>query len=83
MKYPSNPKYLPNADRVEIPLPDTEDFRISIETAKKDQESSKLLALFLCLFKNRKKNATPIGVTFFGDPEQTRTVDLQRDRLAC
>ena len=31
------------------------------------------------------KNKThPDGwVLFFGDPERTRTVDLQRDRLAC
>ena len=25
----------------------------------------------------------PNGWLFYGDPERTRTVDLQRDRLAC
>ena len=30
-----------------------------------------------------KKIAIPKDDYFFGDPERTRTVDLQRDRLAC
>ena len=30
-----------------------------------------------------KKSASLKGLRIFGDPERTRTVDLQRDRLAC
>ena len=30
-----------------------------------------------------KKKTTLWVVFFYGDPERTRTVDLQRDRLAC
>ena len=31
----------------------------------------------------QKKNSSHRDEFFFGDPERTRTVDLQRDRLAC
>ena len=30
-----------------------------------------------------KKKSTEWWTSFYGDPERTRTVDLQRDRLAC
>ena len=33
--------------------------------------------------KNSKKEVIQMDDFFFGDPERTRTVDLQRDRLAC
>ena len=55
---------------------------IQSKLQKKDQESSKLLVLFLYL-KSVRKNAIPVWNGVFGDPEQTRTVDLQRDSLAC
>ena len=32
-------------------------------------------------FGTQKKSS--LRMTFYGDPERTRTVDLQRDRLAC
>ncbi len=37
------------------------------------------------LFREQKKKSHSFrnGFSFFGDPERTRTVDLQRDRLAC
>ena len=35
-------------------------------------------------FRVHKNNTIPMGwCYFYGDPERTRTVDLQRDRLAC
>ncbi len=49
------------------------------------QQSTELLARMVrvhCV--TTKKEAHPFGMSFFhGDPERTRTVDLQRDRLAC
>ena len=33
--------------------------------------------------KIKEKRAIPNGIALFGDLERTRTVDLQRDRLAC
>ena len=37
----------------------------------------------ILLSKGKKKEAILTDDFFFGDPERTRTVDLQRDRLAC
>ena len=34
-------------------------------------------------YRNNKKEVIPKDDFFFGDLERTRTVDLQRDRLAC
>lgn len=35
------------------------------------------------IFEQTKKPQAIKDLRFFGDPERTRTVDLQRDRLAC
>ena len=32
---------------------------------------------------NKTKKTASYEAIFYGDPERTRTVDLQRDRLAC
>ncbi len=45
-----------------------------------------MVAWMPVLFKKNyvnKKEAIRLDDFFFGDPERTRTVDLQRDRLAC
>ena len=34
-------------------------------------------------YQTNKKEVIQKDDIFFGDPERTRTVDLQRDRLAC
>ena len=40
--------------------------------------------LFSSPYRGAKKKSHPNGwLFFFGDLERTRTVDLQRDRLAC
>ena len=37
-----------------------------------------------CGYMGQSKSAIPKGMALHsGDPERTRTVDLQRDRLAC
>ena len=38
---------------------------------------------FESVLLDNKKEAIRMDDFFFGDPERTRTVDLQRDRLAC
>ena len=61
----------------------------SKEKTEKPDSSSRVWSIchqhieFYCPSKITKKAATPKGNCFFGDLERTRTVDLQRDRLAC
>ena len=45
--------------------------------------TSMLHLIVRVLSHDNKKRNHPDGWFLFGDPERTRTVDLQRDRLAC
>ena len=51
---------------------------------QKEQPTGLLNLFFESVFLELPKRKPPLwGGFLFGDPERTRTVDLQRDRLAC
>ena len=55
---------------------------IAVQPAMPDSLPDCRIELFESVVAKNKTH--PFGwVLFFGDPERTRTVDLQRDRLAC
>ena len=57
--------------------------KVSLGQTLASNAHPRCILFFESVLPDSKKETTRMGGFFFGDPERTRTVDLQRDRLAC